>query len=40
MKDRLKIKVAPKEVFAEYEQGNTFKSSIGGRGIFDQTKIN
>jgi hypothetical protein len=40
MKEKLKIKTEPKRVFAEYEQGNTFKASIGSRGIFEQTKMN
>ena len=36
----LKIKTEPKAVFAEYEQGNTYKSSVGDLGIFEQTKRN
>ena len=40
MKDTAKIKTEPKAIFAEYEQGNTYKASIGGLGIFEQTKRN
>lgn len=40
MKTFLKIKTEPKAVFAEYEQGNTYKSSVGDLGIFEQTKRN
>jgi hypothetical protein len=40
MKDKLKIKVEPKAVFAEYEQGNTYKASVGKLGIFEQAKRN
>lgn len=40
MKDTAKIKSEPKAIFAEYEQGNTYKASIGGLGIFEQTKRN
>ena len=39
MKDRI-IKIEPKAVFAEYERGNTYKSSIGALGIFEQSKRN
>lgn len=35
-----KIQTEPKTVFNEYRQGNTFKSGIGDKGIFEQTKIN
>lgn len=35
-----KIATDPKVVFAEFQQGNNFKSSIGDRGIFDQSKLN
>lgn len=40
MKDMLKIKISPKAIFDEYEQANTYKSSVGSIGIFEQTKIN
>lgn len=40
MKEKLKIKTEPKAVFAEYEQGNTYKASVGELGIFEQTKRN
>ena len=40
MKDTAKIKTEPKAIFAEYEQGNTYKASIGELGIFEQTKRN
>lgn len=40
MKDKLKIKTEPKAVFAEYEQGNTYKASVGALGIFEQAKRN
>lgn len=35
-----KIQTEPKKVFNEYRQGNTFKSGIGDKGIFEQSKIN
>ncbi len=40
MKDKLKIKVEPKAIFAEYDQGNTYKASVGALGIFEQAKRN
>lgn len=40
MKKELTIKTDPKAIFAEYEAANTFKSSVGDLGIFEQTKIN
>ena len=40
MKDLAKIKTEPKAIFAEYEQGNTYKASVGKLGIFEQTKRN
>ena len=40
MKEILKIKTEPKAVFAEYEQGKTYKASIGDLGIFEQSKRN
>ncbi len=40
MKETTKIKTEPKAVFAEYEQGNTYKASVGELGIFEQTKRN
>lgn len=36
----MKIKTEPKAVFTEYEQGNSYKSSVGKLGIFEQTKMN
>ena len=38
--DEKKIKITPKAIFDEYESGNTYKSSVGNLGIFEQTKIN
>ena len=35
-----KIKTDPKAIFAEYEEGNNFKASIGEMGIYEQTKMN
>lgn len=40
MRERLKIKVDPKSIFNEYEQGNNYKASVGDLGIFEQAKIN
>ena len=40
MKEKLKIKIEPKAVFAEYEEGNNYKASVGKLGIFEQTKRN
>ncbi len=40
MKDKQQIKTEPKAVFAEYEQGNTYKASVGSLGIFEQAKRN
>lgn len=40
MKDTAKIKTEPKAIFAEYEEGNTYKASVGKLGIFEQTKRN
>lgn len=34
------IKTEPGQIFAEYRKGNEYKSSIGTRGIFEQTKMN
>ncbi len=34
------MNLKPIEIFAEYRQGNQFKSAIGTRGLFEQTKIN
>lgn len=39
MKDK-KIKVEPKAIFREYEQGNAYKESIGKHGIAEQAKMN
>ncbi len=35
-----KIKTKPAQIFAEYEEGNSYKSSIGELGVYEQTKIN
>lgn len=35
-----KIKLQPGEIFGEYQKGSEYKSSIGDRGIFEQTKMN
>lgn len=35
-----KTQTEPKKVFNEYRQGNTFKSGIGDKGIFEQSKVN
>lgn len=35
-----KIKLEAAEIFDEHKKGNTFKASIGDKGIFEQTKIN
>jgi hypothetical protein len=40
MTEMLKISTEPKAVFAEFETGNNYKSSIGDHGIFEQTKMN
>ena len=40
MKDTVKIKTEPKAIFTEYEQGNTYKASVGELGIFEQAKRN
>lgn len=40
MKKDLRIKTEPKEIFAEYEQGNDYKASLGDKGLFEQTKMN
>lgn len=34
------MKITPKEIFREYTLGNQFKSSIGNKGISEQSKIN
>jgi hypothetical protein len=34
------VKLNPKEIFDEYKAGNDYKSSIGDKGIFEQSKIN
>lgn len=34
------VKLSPKEIFDEYKAGNSFKESIGEKGIFEQSKIN
>ena len=34
------INIAPKEIFAEYTNGNDYKASIGDKGIFEQSKVN
>lgn len=33
-------KNAPKEIFAEYENGKNYKSGLGKHGLYEQTKIN
>ena len=40
MNQSQRIKTDPKSIFAEYEEGNNFKSSIGELGLYEQTKIN
>lgn len=40
MQDCPQIKLKPQEIFAEYEMGNNYKSSVGTHGIFEQAKIN
>ena len=40
MQERLTIKTEPKAIFSEYEQGNTYKASVGKLGLFEQTKMN
>lgn len=35
-----KVKLQPREIFDEYKRGVEYKSSIGDKGIFEQTKIN
>ncbi len=35
-----KIKLQPGEIFGEYQKGSEYKSSIGARGIYEQTKMN
>lgn len=35
-----RIKTEPKKIFEEYRRGNDYKSSIGEKGIFEQSKIN
>lgn len=34
------INIAPKEIFAEYTNGNDYKANIGDKGIFEQSKVN
>lgn len=34
------VKLSPKEIFDEYKAGNSFKESLGEKGIFEQSKIN
>lgn len=34
------VKLSPKEIFEEYKAGNSFKESLGEKGIFEQSKIN
>ncbi len=34
------MKLKPTEIFAEYQRGCEFKSALGTRGLFEQTKIN
>ncbi|MBE6732735.1 MAG: hypothetical protein E7561_01910 [Ruminococcaceae bacterium] len=34
------MKINPNEIFKEYENGVSFKESIGSRGLYEQTKIN
>lgn len=34
------ILTQPKQIFNEFEKGNSFKSSVGELGIFEQTKLN
>lgn len=35
-----KIKIDPKSIAAEYEEGCSFKSSLGDNGLYEQAKIN
>lgn len=34
------VKLEPKEIFEEYKAGNSFKESLGEKGLFEQSKIN
>lgn len=40
MVEKHQIKTEAKDIFSEYEQGNSYKSSVGKLGIFEQTKMN
>ena len=35
-----KIAIEPKQIFNEYQKGNTYKNNIGDKGIYEQSKIN
>lgn len=35
-----KVKLQPGEIFGEYQKGSEYKSGIGARGIYEQTKMN
>lgn len=37
---KYKIQLEPKAIFEEYRKGNTFKSSLGDNGIYEQTRRN
>ena len=34
------MKLRPTDIFEEYRKGTEFKSSLGGKGLFEQSKIN
>ena len=34
------VKLEPKKIFEEYKAGNSFKESLGEKGLFEQSKIN
>ena len=34
------VKLSPMEIFEEYKAGNSFKESLGEKGLFEQSKIN
>ncbi|MBO5872729.1 MAG: hypothetical protein J6Q56_00800 [Clostridia bacterium] len=40
MTGEFRILTQPKQIFSEFEKGNSFKASVGELGIFEQTKLN
>ena len=34
------MKIEPNKIFEEYQQGINFKTSIGDKGLYEQSKIN